>query len=71
MPILTVQLEDDLYEWLNKTAQQQKKSDSTFLKELLELYREDYEDGQPALDHLNRQDAQDLTTKELETELGI
>jgi predicted DNA-binding protein len=71
MTTLTFQLADDTYEWLDKAAQQHQKSRSNFVKEILELYREDYEDGQLALQRLNQDDAKYLTTEQLEAELGI
>ncbi|MCP5047345.1 MAG: hypothetical protein GY940_09255 [bacterium] len=71
MTTLTVDLADETYEWLDKAAQQHKKSRNSFINELIELYREDFEDGQLALNRLKQQDARYLTTKQLESELGI
>lgn len=71
MTTVTLNLRDETDRWLTKAAQQHKKSKNSFIKDLLELYREDYEDGLLAIDRLNQPNARYLTTEELETELGI
>lgn len=71
MTTLAVELTDETYEWLDIASRQHRKTKSSFIKDLVELYREDYEDGQLALDRLNQQDAKYLTTEQLEAELGI
>lgn len=71
MAALTVRLGDETYQWVDKMAKKNRKSKNTYIKEILEMYKEDYEDGQIARERIRQKDAQYLTTEELEAELGL
>lgn len=71
MSVITVPLEDDLERWLDSVAQRSKSSKTSLIKNILKLYREDYEDAEIALERMNRNDSRYLSTEELEAELGL
>lgn len=70
MAALTVRLEDETYKWVDKMAKKNRKSKNTYIKEILEMYKENYEDSQIARKRIKQKDAKYLTTEELEAELG-
>ena len=71
MPVLTVRLDEKSYRRLNKLASKNRRTKSSFIKEMLEIYLEDFEDAYSALERLNEKNAKYLTTEEAEKELGI
>ena len=70
MAALTVRLGDGTYQWVDKMAKKNRKSKNTYIKEILEMYKEDYEDGQIARERIRQKGAQYLTTEEVEAEPG-
>lgn len=71
MPVLTVRLDEKSYSRLNKLASKNRRTKSSFINEMLEIYLEDFEDAYSALERLNKKNAKYLTTEEVEKELGI
>jgi len=71
MPVLTVRLDEKSYRRLNKLASKNRRTKSSFINEMLEIYLEDFEDAYSALERLNKKNAKYLTTEEAEKELGI
>ena len=71
MPVLTVRLDEKSYRRLNKLASKNRRTKSSFINEMLEIYFEDFEDAYSALERLNKKNAKYLTTEEAEKELGI
>lgn len=71
MPVLTVRLDEKSYRRLNKLASKNRRTKSSFMNEMLEIYLEDFEDAYSALERLNKKNAKYLTTEEVEKELGI
>ncbi len=71
MPVLTVRLDEKSYRRLNKLASKNRRTKSSFINEMLEIYLEDFEDAYSALERLNKKNAKYLTTEEVEKELGI
>jgi len=71
MPVLTVRLDEKYYSRLDKLSSKNRRTKSSFIKEMLEIYLEDFEDAYSALERLNKKNAKYLTTKEVEKELGL
>lgn len=71
MSVLTVRLDEKTYKRLNKLAQKNRRTKSSYIKEMLEIYLEDYEDAYSALERLNQKNAEYLTTEEVEKKLGL
>jgi predicted DNA-binding protein len=71
MPVLSVRLDEKSYRRLNKLASKNRRTKSSFINEMLEIYLEDFEDAYSALERLNKKNAKYLTTEEVEKELGI
>ena len=71
MPVLTVRLDDDIYRRLSHIAERNQRTKSSYIKEMLDMYMDDYEGAQTALDRLNQKNAKYLSTAELEAELGL
>ena len=71
MPVLTVRLDESFYDRLDKLAKKNRRTKSSFIKEMLEIYLEDYEDAYSALERLNKKNAKYLTTEEVEKKLGL
>ena len=71
MPVLTVRLDEKSYGRLNKLASKNRRTKSSFINEMLEIYLEDFEDAYSALERLNKKNAKYLTIEEVEKELGI
>lgn len=71
MPILTVRLDEKSYNRLHKLASRNRRTKSSFIKEMLEMYLEDFEDAHSALERLNKKNARYLKTEEVEKELGL
>ena len=71
MAVLTVRLDDKTYNRLNKLALKNRRTKSSYIKEMLEICLEDFEDVYSALERLNQKNAEGLTTKQVEKELGL
>jgi len=71
MSILTVRLDEKTYNRLNRLASKNRRTKSSYIKEMLEIYLEDIEDAYDALERLNQKNAKYLTTEEVEKELGV
>lgn len=71
MAVLTVRLDEETYSRLNKLASKNRRTKSSYIKEMLEIFLEDYEDAYSALERLNQKNAKYLTTEEVEKELGL
>ena len=71
MTVLTVKVEDEINQWLDLMAQKNKKSKSSYIKEILRMYKEDAEDAGIVLERLNQKNARYLSTEDVEAELGF
>ncbi len=71
MAVLTIRLDEKTYNRLNKLALKNRRTKSSYIKEMLEIYLEDFEDAYSALDRLNQKNAKYLTTAEVEKDLGL
>jgi len=71
MPVLTVRLDEKSYLRLQKLASKNRRTKSSFIKEMLEIFLEDFEDAYSALERLNKKNSKYLTTEEVEKELGL
>ncbi len=71
MAVLTVRLDDKTYNRLADLASKNRRTKSSYIKEMLEIYLEDFEDAYSALQRLNQKNAQYLTTEEVEKKLGL
>ena len=71
MNVLTVRLDDETYNRLVNLASKNRRTKSSYIKEMLEIYLEDFEDAYSALERLNQKNAKYLTTEDVEKKLGI
>jgi RHH-type rel operon transcriptional repressor/antitoxin RelB len=71
MSVITVRLDEQMVERLNRLAKKNRRTKSSYIKEMLELYLEDFEDGYTALERLNQRNARYLNSEEVEAELGL
>ena len=71
MSVITVRLNDNTYDRLNNLAKKARRTKSSYIREMIELYLEYFEDGVIALERLNKKNARYLSTKEVEDELGL
>jgi len=71
MSVITVRLNDTTYDRLNNLAKKARRTKSSYIREMIELYLEDFEDGVIALERLKNKNARYLSTKEAEDELGL
>lgn len=71
MSVLTVRLDEEIYNRLNTLARKNRRTKSSYIKEMLEIYLEDFEDAYSALERLNQKNARYLTSEEVETELDL
>jgi len=71
MAVLTIRLDEKTYNRLNKLAFKNRRTKSSYIKEMLEIYLEDFEDAYSALERLNQKNAKYLTTEEVEKDLGL
>lgn len=71
MTVLSVRIEDNTNKWLEKVSRQKKSSKSSFIRDIINAYKEDQEDGQIALKRLNKKNSRYLTTEEMERSLGL
>jgi predicted DNA-binding protein len=71
MSVITVRLNDTTYDRLNSLAKKARRTKSSYIREMIELYLEDFEDGVLALERLNKKNVRYLSTKEAEDELGL
>ncbi|MFC2167273.1 DUF6290 family protein [Acidobacteriota bacterium] len=71
MSVLTVRLDEKTYDRLHELAAKNRRTKSSFIKEMLELYLEDFDDAYTALERLNKKNAKYLTTEEVEKELDL
>jgi RHH-type rel operon transcriptional repressor/antitoxin RelB len=71
MAVLTVQIEDDINQWFDDMAKRYNQPKSAYIKEILTMYKQDFDEAQIALERLNQKDARYLTTREVENELGL
>jgi predicted DNA-binding protein len=66
MSVITVRLDEQMAERLNRLAQKNRRTKSSYIKEMLELYLEDFEDGYTALERLNQKNVRYLSSEEVE-----
>jgi predicted DNA-binding protein len=71
MSVITVRLNDTTYDRINNLAKKARRTKSSYIREMIELYLEDFEDGILALERLNKKNARYLSTTEAEDELGL
>jgi RHH-type rel operon transcriptional repressor/antitoxin RelB len=71
MGVVTVRLDEETLERLNRLASRHRRTKSSYIKEMLELFLEDYEDGFIALERLNEKNARYLSNSEVEKKLGL
>ncbi len=71
MAVLTVRLDDKTYNRLANLANKNRRTKSSYIKEMLEIYLEDIEDAYSALERLNQKNAKYMTTEEVEKKLGL
>jgi len=71
MSVLTVRLDEKTYARLHELASKNRRTKSSFIKEMLELYLEDFDDAYTALERLNKKNAKYLTTEKVEKELDL
>ena len=71
MTVLNVRVDDDTAARLDRLAKNSRRTKSSYIKEMLELYLEDYEDGISALERINDKSAKYLTLEETKKELGL
>ena len=71
MSVITVRLDGKTYDRLNNLAKKARRTKSSYIREMIELYLEDFEDGVLALERLNKKNARYLSTKEAEDELVL
>jgi len=69
--MLSVKLPEELESRLNNLASRTKRSKSFYMREALERYLEEYEDGLLALDRLNDKNAEYLSHEEAEKYLDL
>ena len=70
MSILTVRLDEETYNRLNRLASRNRRTKSSYIKEMLEIYLEDFEDAYTALERLNRKNAKYLTQRKWRKKLS-
>jgi len=71
MSVITVRLDKKTYNRLDNLAKKARRTKSSYIREMIELYLEDFEDGVTALERLNEKNARYLSTKEVEDELKL
>jgi len=71
MPVITVRLDKNTYNRLDDLAKKARRTKSSYIREMIELYLEDFEDGTTGLERLNEKNARYLSTKEVEDELKL
>ncbi len=71
MPVITVRVDKKNYNRLDNIAKKTRRTKSSYIREMIELYLEDFEDGTTALERLNEKNARYLSTKEVEDELKL
>lgn len=69
--LLNVRVSDDIAKRLELLSIKTKRPKSFYLKEMLEVYLEKYEDEYLALERLNDRNAKYYTTKKVEKLLGL
>ncbi len=71
MSVITVRIDKKTYDRLDNLAKKSRRTKSSYIREMIELYLEDFEDGNTALERLNEKNARYLSTKEVEDELKL
>ncbi len=71
MSVITVRVDKKTYNRLDNLAKKARRTKSSYIREMIELYLEDFEDGVTALERLNEKNARYLSTKEVEDELKL
>jgi len=71
MPVITIRVDKKNYSRLDNIAKKTRRTKSSYIREMIELYLEDFEDGTTALERLNEKNARYLSTKEVEDELKL
>ena len=71
MSVITVRVDKKTYNRLDNLAKKARRTKSSYIREMIELYLEDFEDGIIALERLNEKNARYLSTKEVEDELKL
>jgi predicted DNA-binding protein len=71
MTILNVKLDDDTATRLDLLAKGSQRTKSSYIKEMLELYLEDFEDGISALGRINDNNAEFVSLEDAKKELGL
>ncbi len=71
MKTISIRVSDDISKRLEKLVGRTKRTKTSFLKEIIEEGLDDQEEAYEALARLNEKNANYLTTKEVEKELGL
>jgi RHH-type rel operon transcriptional repressor/antitoxin RelB len=71
MVTLSVRFPDDLARRLNNLAEKTRRTKTSFIREMIEQFLDEYEEAYIALERINEKNAKYLTTEELEEELGL
>lgn len=71
MTVLNVSLNDDTASRLDCLAKKSKRTKSSYINEILDMYLEDFEDGMSAIERINEEDAEYLSLEEAKKELGL
>jgi len=71
MTVLNVKLDDETATRLDLLAKGSQRTKSSYIKEMLELYLEDFEDGISALERINDNNAEFVSLEDAKKELGL
>jgi metal-responsive CopG/Arc/MetJ family transcriptional regulator len=71
MAVLMVNLDDKLYQRLQKAADKNKQTESSIVTEMLELYLADYEADDSAGSKKKKKSSTYISSKEVENELDL
>ena len=69
--VLNVRVSDNVAKKLESLAAKTKRPKSFYIKEMLEIYLDEFEDAYLALERLNEKNAKYYTTEETEKILGL
>jgi predicted DNA-binding protein len=65
MPTLNVRIDEHTAKRLDRLSKKNRRTKSSYIKEMLELYLEDFEDGISALERINDKNAKYLNLDEV------
>jgi predicted DNA-binding protein len=71
MGVMTVRLDEETLKRLDQLATKNRRTRSSYIKEMLEMYLEDFEEGYVALERLNQRNSRYLSTAEMEKKLDL